>query len=75
MCVSTTLVVLLMKNIRLDSNLSLILSRQIFSLETIWMEGYTHGIQEIYDTNNPYCMNSKEFGYWVKLKIVDKSAK
>jgi len=43
----------------------LMLAKQTYSLETVWMEGYAHGISEAHNKiRNPYPRNSHENSYW-----------
>ena len=43
----------------------LMLAKQTYSLETVWMEGYAHGISESHNKiRNPYPRNSHESSYW-----------
>ena len=53
-----------MQNNNLQPELTLILNKQTFDLEVVWMEGYAHGDINLPETFNPYSQESSEYYYW-----------
>jgi hypothetical protein len=53
-----------MQKHKLQPELALILSKQTFELEVIWMDGFAHGQLDLADNFNPYAGGTRERYYW-----------